>query len=228
MSQFNSFFLPYQVPEESECDICGIFILESNNIASYNNNYRPRTDPPQTFKNVYASGFSLSRYHYSERTQSPPASQPATFLFRVTFGAKRKLIHHTVTVTDGTFLFLFLFCFSHLASSAWGIMRLRILVEKKLWSLSLSPLSSARSTDVQGRKPKRDGINMRAPCARMCCSGPSASSMLEYLSRLRCLHHYWRPCFEMVSGTDSCFRPSSYKCIVHTVSIEARIHVGAT
>lgn len=24
------------------------------------------------------------------------------------------------------------------------------------------------------------------------------------------------------------FRPSSYKCIVHTVSIEARIHVGAT
>lgn len=32
-------------------------------------------------------------------------SQPATFLFRVTFGAKRKLIHHTVTVTDGTFLF---------------------------------------------------------------------------------------------------------------------------
>lgn len=72
MSQFNSFFLPYQVHEESECEICGIFILESNNIASYNNNYRPRTDPPQTFKNVYASGFSLSRYHYSERTQ--PAS----------------------------------------------------------------------------------------------------------------------------------------------------------
>lgn len=100
--------------------------------------------------------------------------------------------------------------------------------KKKLWSLSLSPLSSARSTDVQGRKPKRDGINMRAPCARMCCSGPSASSMLEYLSRLRCLHHYWRPCFEMASGTDSCFRPSSYKCIVHTVSIEARTHVGAT
>lgn len=183
------------------------------------------------------------RTHYKRsKTCMPPAfrcrdtitpkgpSQPATFLFRVTFGAKRKLIHHTVTVTDGTFLFLFLFCFSHLASSAWGIMRLRILVEKEkvVESLSLSPLSSARSTDVQGRKPKRDGINMRAPCARMCCSGPSASSMLEYLSRLRCLHHYWRPCFEMVSGTDSCFRPSSYKCIVHTVSIEARIHVGAT
>lgn len=46
-------------------------------------------------------------------------------------------------------------------------MRLRILVEKEkvAESLSLSPLSSARSTDVQGRKPKRDGINMRAPCA---------------------------------------------------------------
>lgn len=160
MSQFNPFFLPYQVHEESECDICGIFILESNNIASYNNNYRPRTDPPQTFKNVYASGFSLSRYHYSERTQSPPASQPATFLFRVTFGAKRKLIHHTVTVTDGTFLFLFLFCFSHLASSAWGIMRLRILVEKEKVVESLSLLSPPRDRQMckAGSRKERELI----------------------------------------------------------------------
>lgn len=44
-------------------------------------------------------------------------------------------------------------------------MRLRILVEKEKVAESLSPLSSARSTDVQGRKPKGDGINMRAPCA---------------------------------------------------------------
>lgn len=117
-------------------------------------------------------------HHKRSKTCMPPAfrcrdtitpkgpSQPATFLFRVTFGAKRKLIHHTVTVTDGTFLFFYFYFVSPISRRQHGgVMRLRILVEKKLRSLSLSPLSSARSTDVQGRKPKRDGINMRAPCA---------------------------------------------------------------
>lgn len=129
---------------------------------------------------MYASGFSLSRYHYSERTQSPPASQPATFLFRVTFGAKRKLIHHTVTVTDGTFLFLFPFCFSHLASSAWGIMRLRILVEKrKSCGVSLSLLS-----------PPRD---------RQMCKAESRKEM-----ELICVHHV-RECAARVRAQVQCW-----------------------
>lgn len=130
-------------------------------------------------------------HHKRSKTCMPPAfrcrdtitpkgpSQPATFLFRVTFGAKRKLIHHTVTVTDGTFLFLFLFCFSHLASSAWGIMRLRILVEKEKVVESLSLLS-----------PPRD---------RQMCKAESRKEM-----ELICVHHV-RECAARVRAQVQCW-----------------------
>lgn len=80
-------------------------------------------------------------------------SQPATFLFRVTFGAKRKLIHHTVTVTDGTFLFFYFYFVSPISRRQHGgVMRLRILVEKEKVAESLSLSSLLREIDRCARQ----------------------------------------------------------------------------
>lgn len=148
MSQFNSFFLPYQVHEESECEICGIFILESNNIASYNNNYRPRTDPPQTFKNVYASGFSLSRYHYSERTQ------PASHIFVSGHFRSETQVDppHGHGHRRDILIFYFYFVSPISRRQHGGVMRLRILVEKEKVAESLSLSSLLREIDRCARQ----------------------------------------------------------------------------
>lgn len=131
-------------------------------------------------------------HHKRSKTCMPPAfrcrdtitpkgpSQPATFLFRVTFGAKRKLIHHTVTVTDGTFLFFYFYFVSPISRRQHGgVMRLRILVEKEKVAESLSLLS-----------PPRD---------RQMCKAGSRKEM-----ELICVHHV-RECAARVRAQVQCW-----------------------